>query len=169
MVADWYGVKPFGLLLILVTALLMWTSAVSAQSPAEAAKHAQEGLAPSAGTNPNQIDVDVNGPHLVLRTPAPRNWTGVTIEINNWWAYTVPATAKMSSLCVNLPAFTVKASVRGGRDYDGIYYDPASMTAKSVAVLVAGKAAPLHSVTSGMIKPLTRQETMWCLGRPPIS
>ena len=109
--------------------------------------------------------VDVNGPHLVLRDAAIRDWNDLTVELNNSWSFKVAVVPKGPSVCLNLTAFTVKSSLRGDRNFDGMHFDPTTMNVKSVSVLIANKPVALRSVTSGMVKPLTAQEAMMCIGR----
>ena len=111
--------------------------------------------------------VDVNGPHLVLRSPEPRNWSNATVEINSYWTFRLPAVPSTKAMCINLAAFTVKPSVHG-RDFEGVHFDPSTMSSnvKTVSISAAdGRAIPLQSVTIGMTKPLTRQEALGCVGK----
>ena len=114
----------------------------------------------------NPIAIDVNGPHIMLHVATPRQWRGVAIELNDWWSYTIPLAMQRTSVCVNADAFTVKRSVRGGRDYDGIYFDPATMKVGSARVFGAdGRPIPLQSVTEGFVAPLTHEQAAACLRR----
>lgn len=109
--------------------------------------------------------VDVNGPHVVLSSLESRNWSNMTVEINGYWTFRVPEVPSTTTLCINATAFTVKASLQGGRDFEGIHFDPSTMKVKTVS-LFAANGAPIRpqSVTSGMVKPLTRQEARGCVG-----
>ncbi|OFV94383.1 MAG: hypothetical protein A3H95_18520 [Acidobacteria bacterium RIFCSPLOWO2_02_FULL_64_15] len=111
--------------------------------------------------------VDVNGPHLLLRSPEPRNWSDATVEINSYWTFRVIAVPSTKAMCINLAAFTVKMSVHG-RDFEGVHFDPSTMgvNVKTVTITAAnGSTIPLQSVTIGMLKPLTRQEALGCVGK----
>jgi hypothetical protein len=120
---------------------------------------AAQGLPPSAGTDPSQIDVDVNSKsYIVLRTPAPRDWNNLTVEINETWRFTFTGVPQMSSVCINAAAFVM----RGGGP--ALYFSPSVMNAKTVSVRAAdGKVVPLHSVSIGMVKSLTPQQAAGCL------
>ncbi len=111
------------------------------------------------------VAVDINGPHIILRSREPRAWNDVTVEINKWWTFTVDDVGRQTSVCIWAAAFTVKQNkrVRDG-NYDGVVFDPKTMTAKTVTVSAAGVAVPLLSVSKGMIKPLTRQQAAACVG-----
>ena len=108
--------------------------------------------------------VDVNGPHVILRSRAPRAWNHLTVEINRYWTFTLTGVPASTSVCIHATAFTVKASRRGGRDFDGIHFDPASMQVKTVSLSGANGPATALRVTRGLTKPLTRQDATRCLG-----
>jgi hypothetical protein len=119
-----------------------------------------QGIGPSTGSDPRQVDVDVNNKvHIVLRTPAPRDWNNVTVEINETWRFTLHGVPRMSSVCINAAAFTMRGQG------PTVYFDPTSMNVKKVTVAAATGTAPieLHSVSNGMIKSLTRQQASGCL------
>lgn len=127
-----------------------------------------QGLPPSTGTDPSQIDVDVNSRrHIILRTPAPRDWHDVTVEINERWRFKFTGVPKMSSVCINAEAFAlIGGAVSNNPALTGtpVYFSPKEMNVKEVSVRAAdGKVMPLHSMSVGMIKPLTSQQASSCL------
>jgi hypothetical protein len=131
-----------------------------------AAQHTVAWAAQNSRPDQNSIALDVNGRQIVLRGAVAREWQGTVIELNDWWSFTIPRPVRGNSVCVNADAFTVKQSVRGGRDYDGIYFDPSTMQVGSARVLAAdGRLVSVRSVTRGFIKPLTATEAALCLGR----
>ena len=128
-----------------------------------------QGLPPSTGSNPNQIDVDINGRYVVIKTPAPRDWNGLTVEINGSWTYPLKDVARVPSICVDAEAFTLRGgavSNNSARDGQAVYLNLTAINVKSVSVLnAAGTALALHSMTKGLIKSLTSREAASCLGR----
>lgn len=111
--------------------------------------------------------VDVNDPYIILNSSSARTWSRVTVEVNGYWTFTTGSLPAMKSLCIAATAFTVKVSIRKGRDFDGIHFDPSTMIVKTVTLANAnanGPGAPLR-VTKGLFKPLTPQEAILCLGR----
>lgn len=118
--------------------------------------------------SPSPVAVDVNGPHIIIRGfDAPRDWSGTTVELNSYWTFKVARLPKLKDLCINAAAFTVKESIRAGRDFSGVHYEPTEMKVKTVAIQAGtGTAVPIKSVTSGLIKPLTPQEAaVQCVGK----
>lgn len=112
-----------------------------------------------------QVHVDINGPHVVLRSAEPQDWKGIAIELNDHWTFTVSDAARGPDICVNARAFIVKASARvPGNDYQGVRFDPQSMKVKTAKVSSAGSPFRIESLTSGMIKPLTTAQAARCLG-----
>jgi hypothetical protein len=122
------------------------------------------GLSLPTSLHAQAVNVDVNGPRIILRSAEPRDWSNVTVLLNDWWMFKAPAVPRMNSLCINASAFVVKAGVRG--DFEGIHFDPSTMKVKTVSVSAAnGTAIPLRSGTAGMIKPLASQEAaLTCVG-----
>jgi hypothetical protein len=109
--------------------------------------------------------VDVNGPYITLTNWEARSWTHVTVELNEHWAFTTGVVPDSSSLCIKATAFTVRESL-GGREFAGIFFNPATMLVRTAVLKDANRATDLR-VTSGMLKPLTRESALQCVGETP--
>ena len=84
---------------------------------------------------PPPVAVDVNGEHIIIRGfDSARDWSGTTVELNDYWTFKVGRLPKLKDLCINTAAFTVKESVRGGRDFSGVHFEPTTMNVKTVSV-----------------------------------
>lgn len=108
--------------------------------------------------------VDVNGPYIILNAGAVRAWSHVTVELNGYWAFTTGVLPNARSLCLRADAFVVRPSLRGGRDFAGVFYDPATMQVKT-ALLKDARAATTLKVTKGLLKPPPDQEAAQCLAK----
>jgi hypothetical protein len=109
---------------------------------------------------------DTNGPYVILRDRYPRaSPTGSTVEINGYWTFTLTRSLPIAKfLCIRATAFTVKPSLRGEWDFDGIHFDLSTMRMKTVTFMSPRDSVSSMQVTTGLlvVTPLTPDDESRC-------